>query len=742
MHITVNLNISNSKRGEYSYAISEEQYNEIKIGSQVIVNLNNQLKLGTVTSKQTISNFDFVIKPIVAIYKINPLNNYQAKLARTIFQNSISGMLEVQQLFVPTISDKKIDIEYYDNGQLITTFKQQKNKQQLLAQNYEPKVIVDYKQEIKQYMYVTTNHDKQTELTAKQQIVWDYVKEQDSVSVAKVIAETGVSRAVINTMVKNEILYQKMKSKQFETLFELEWHQTNQLTSEQKFAVESFIPGLNLLYGVSSSGKTEVYIELIKQQFNANQQVLVVVPSVMLAIQVVGRMQSVFDNVLIYHSKLTDGEKLSYRKQISDGQAKVIVATFEGLLLPFKNLGLVVFDEAHSTNYKISKRINVNKQVVIDSLIEQKIDVLLGSATPLVSDYAMTQYDKANLITLPSRYGQGEFPTIEFVKPREEVISSRLEELININHTRNKPTMVFFNKSGYAKQVLCNECYHLHLCPHCNKPLAYSQKRNRLECKYDGYKINYTNRCLRCNSTNLQLIGTGIEQFHNKLKQAFPDLRIALVDSHLSSDELYQAMHDFGTGEIDLLVGTQTIAFGIDFLNVDTVYITNIDNLLTMNEFTSHERTYNLLEQVAGRVGRNSKFSNAIIETNFEQHFVMQAIANHDYYSYYQSEMKLRKDSSSFPFVRSCKIEFSSENKIKLENIAEQFCQQLKGLKQFEVSALQEPYLDFRFNKHRKYVLIKYRHQNIREIIKQNIKILETNNIDYNIDLNNIEIGV
>lgn len=739
MHVTVSVNLSNTKHGDYSYSVTGEQFAKLAIGSQVVVNVNNQLKLGTVIKCSEITNFDFKLKPIVAIYKIKPLNQYQAEIAKNIYLNSVANYLDIQSLFVPIISDNKINIEYYQAGKLVGNFKENK---ELRNKQLETKCVLEYKEQFKSYSYVRLKQSITDKLTDKQQIAVDYVQENELVSISKVVAETGLSRGVIDTLIKNQVLEKVQQTKQFETLFDLEWHKTNQLSAAQKFACDSLKPGQNLLYGVSSSGKTEIYIELIKRNLQNNQQTLIVVPSVMLAVQVVGRMQKLFaEQVIIYHHNLTEAEKDSYSNQIRTNQKKVIISTFEGLFLPFNNLSYVIFDEAHSGNYKVSRKININKQIIIDSLIAQDIDVLLGTATPLIADYAMTQYGNVNLIVLTERFGVSEFPEVRYIKPDDSVISDDLKNLIKINKTRNKPTIVFFNKSGYARQVLCKECYHLHLCPLCHKPLSYSKRKQQLECKYDGYRKSFNDKCEQCQSSNVKYIGIGIEQYFNNLKATFPELSIAAVDGSMKAQQLYDTMQAFGNGEIDVLVGTQTIAFGIDFLNVDNIYVVNIDNLLTLNEISSHEKVYNLLEQVVGRVGRNSKFSNAIIETDFESHYVLEAIKQHNYYNYYNAELKLRKASNNPPYYRICKIELLAENERKLINVGNQFMESLK-LAGYLVSPLQIPYIEFRYNKHRRYFIVKYKHQDIRKVIKLNLNILVTNNIDYNIDLNNNEIGV
>lgn len=739
MHITVSLKVSNTKRGKFSYSVTPTQFDYLQIGSQVVVNFNNRLKLAIVIDKAIDTNFEFELKPIVCIHKKNPLNIYQDKLCNYINTNTINNYIDIQNLFSPLISDCEISIGYYKDNQYIGEFKELKNDPKL--NEYKSVCKFKYDENIKLYTYVDINPNYDGKTTTKQLIAYNYLNENGQTSISKLIKITKISRGVINTMIKNGILIKEEKPRQFEDYFDMNWHGINTLSVEQELAFKSLKPGLNLLYGVSSSGKTEVYLELIKNKIAEGNQVLVIVPSVLLAIQVVGRIQKQINDVIIYHNQLSAGQKASYRSQIKSGEKKVIISTFAGVFLPFKNLSNVIFDEAHSPSYKLSKKVHVSKNLIIDGLLAQKIDVLLGSATPSINDFARSQLGNTNLITLNNRFGESNFPQIEFVQATDQLISPELNSLITRNNLRNKPTMIFFNKVGYSRQVLCKECYHLHLCPICNKPLTYVKNKKQLVCMYDGYKQYFNNKCKKCNSANLTLIGVGIEQFYEKLKETYPELNIKILDNNLKENQMYEIMNGFGSGEIDILVGTQVIAYGIDFLNVDSIYIKNVDNLLNLNEVNSHEKTYSILEQVAGRVGRGSKFSNAIIETNHREHFVFKAIENHSYYDFYKQELALRKASNNPPYSRICKIEISSKNEKKLELIGNKL--RVNLLKDIQtISPLTTPYINVKLGAHRRYLQIKYRHEDICEIIKKNLYLLTSNQIEFYVDLNNIEIGV
>ncbi len=742
MLVDVSIKLSNTIDKVYTYKVNDNELTKIKVGTLVIVNVQTQLKVGIVVKLNVKPVKDFKINEIIAIYDQMPLNKYQKQVASVIAEHSMASLYAIINLFTKEITKLKINIEFYDRGKLVADYNSADHKQKLLASNYERKCIVTESKKAAKYKYVKVSGFDITKLSPKQLQVYNYIANYSSVSVSKVVREVGISRGVINTLEKKRLVAIVQKTKQFETVFTADVQTNNKLSPLQKQAYESLEEGLNLLHGTCGSGKTEIYVEIIKRQLQMNKQTLVIVPSVALAIQVVGKMQVMFEqNVIIYHNKLTASEKISYQKQIRNDEVKIVVATFNGLFLPFANLSYVIFDEAHSQSYRLANPYNVSKNDLIDGLVKNKINVLLASASPAIIDFAKTMYGNLNLVTLQSRYHNTPLPDVKFIKPQSKPINSKLIELITINKKRKKPTLIFFNKSGYAKQVLCNDCLNIMLCPNCTKPLTYIQNKNQLVCKYDGYSSGFKHRCQKCNSPNLQYLGIGIEQFYELLLKEFPTLNIKYLSSNNKSNEIYDILNDYRDNKIDVLVGTQIISYGIDFLNVEHIYVCNIDNLLTLNEISNHENTYNILTQVIGRVGRTSMFSNAYIETNFEHHFVMKSISAHDYYNYFQTEINYRKLTNDPPFYRICKIEVFSPNVNKLQYITNELRAKLK-LESLIVSELLTPYIDYRYNKHRRYFIIKYRKINIKKILSNNIDVLSENNIEYIVDLNNYQIGV
>ncbi len=741
MYVILSIRLSQSKSEQYTYSVNEEQYQQLQIGSYVIVLMRHQLKLGVVVDFGTENNFEYELKPIITVYKSDPLNKYQRTLAMRLRNYTFAKQIDIDHLFRHTPSDTAIDINYYQGNQLITTHRTKAKDQDISKLTSE--VVVNYQEQATKLTYIQANEIGEQKLTLKQQRAYEYVLEAGVVSLTKAIAKSGCSRAIFNALIDKQVLSKEKVAKRFETLFDLEWDQATKLNAYQQLAYTQIAQSLkpSLLYGVSASGKTEVYIRLIKDAVANGAQALVIVPSVMLAVQVVGKVQSHFKDVVIYHKQLSKGERYAYQAQIKSGQYKVVIATNEGLFLPFSNLQLVIYDEAHSNRYRLPAPLNISRERVCSLLASLGVKVVLATATPKISDYARAQKGVYDLSVIPTRYHHAHMPTVQFVEPSEQLLNPHLKQLIALNTTRELPTMILFNKSGYARQVMCRRCFYLHTCEHCQLPLSYNQKKNHLYCKFDGYTRKFTNVCPNCKSDDMQYIGIGIEQYATEIRNYYPDKTVEVIDSNLKSDELYTIMNQFTKGKIDILIGTRIIAFGIDFLNIDNVYVVNIDNLLTLSEVDSHEQTFQLLEQIVGRVGRKQAYSNAYIETNFKHHFVMQAVADNDYLQFYKHELKLRKNAALQPYVKICKISLAAANEQKLENVAQRFMVNLHAQK-IITSQLQTPYIDWRFGKYRRYILIKYRNQQIKAIIDEQLAILKENNIDCDIDLENEQIGV
>lgn len=741
MKITVNLMISKTQSGNFDYTVTDQQFKQLQVGAEVIVNFSNQLRTGIVMKIDDNDSGEYQLKPILMVVRDTPLNNYQQQLATSINIMSLAAPSKVYSLFNRKISKSKIDINFYDdNNQLVGSFNKSKNKQQLID-NYRGELIVTYQDNPREIQYASLNHHHEYNLTAKGQIVYDYLQENETAKITDIIAETGVSRSVITTLLKNEVISLSLKPHQFDELYQLHENRDVQLTVKQHQVITNQQSGrVNLLRGVSSSGKTEIYINLAKSVSENNQQTLVIVPSVMLAVQVVGKFQNEFKDCIIYHRDLSEDRKKSYKQQIANNQKSVVIGTVDALFLPFDNLGQIIIDECHHPSYYYERGINIDITVLVEKLAA-KINVLLGSATPTISQYAKGKQGYYHLHELTERYfGNGQ-QKIEFVDNSLGEISRELSHLISANKTASKPTMILYNVNGYSRQLMCKRCFHIPTCPHCNMPLTYHQQKGILKCKFDGYQSNYHGVCPQCHSHEIEYMGTGIEQFSQKLAQHFPDLKIAEVTSKLPPSSLYQVMIDFSNGDIDILIGTQVIAFGIDFLNVESIYICNTDNLLMLDEFSAHEQSYNFLEQAAKRVGRFGTDFNVYIETKFPDNFVLKALVNEDFPSYYSQELTLRKLGRIAPYYKICKIMFSCVTLLKLENLVQEVITELHA-SDYSTTQIQVPYLEVINKKYRRYIVITYRDQNLKNKLQPLIANLNLNGIDTDVHLDCNKIGV
>lgn len=742
MQIVVDVQINKSRNATYNYSATSEQFAIIEIGSQVIINFNNQLKVGIVKSKLLTESTEYKLKPILQIVRQSPLNTYQQQLFNLIADNSFASLFTLHSLFNKPIGSSKIDLNFFDeDDKLVGTFNSSKNKQHLID-NYRSELVVSYKQEPQKIMYIGANENVDiNSLTPKQSLVYEYLETNGISKLSQVIEECNISRGVITTMIDKQRVVVYNRPRQFEELYQIGDNQFTHLTDEQHQVVISQESGrVNLLHGVSSSGKTEVYIQLVKQTVSAGKQALVIVPSIMLAIQIVGKFQHHFPNCLIFHRNLSEDRKKSYTQQIADGTQSIVIATIDGLFLPFKNLGQIIVDEAHHASYYLEKKININTIIIFEQL-GKTINVLLGTATPTITQYAKATKGVYKLLQLTKPYhGLGK-QKLEFVESSNLLVNPSLAKLITDNKKSNLPTMILYNVNGYARQIMCESCFYVPLCPTCNKPLTYHRMRNILKCKYDGYQVNYQHRCPNCFESKFQYVGIGIEQFTSNLQTDFPELTIRQVDNSLSSDNLYQLMVDFANGDIDILVGTQIISFGIDFLNVQSIYIANIDRMLTLDEFDAFERSYNLLEQSAKRVGRMGSDFQVMIETKFPENFVLKAIEENSYLDYFNIELNNRKLGKLPPYYKMCKIMFSCPHLQKLQNMVGKMIIELRNLG-IETSELQIPYLDVRNDFHRRYIIITYRENNLKKLLEPYITMLIANKIDCEVDLECNKIGV
>lgn len=424
-----------------------------------------------------------------------------------------------------------------------------------------------------------------------------------------------------------------------------------------------------LLHGVTSSGKTEVYIHLIEEQLQAGKQVLYLLPEIALTTQIISRLEKHFGSVTgVYHSRFSDAEKVEIWKKVAGNSFSLILGVRSALFLPFFNLGLVIVDEEHDGSYKQqdpAPRYNARDSAIVLAGLH-KAKILLGSATPSIESFHNCAIGKFGLVELPERFGRVKLPEIVIANTREayrkkRMVSHFTPELLHAidNAFKNdKQVVLFQNRRGFSPYIECPECGWIPECNRCAVKLTYHKGLNKLVCHYCGYKETPPAKCPECESTELATRGFGTEKIEDEIKIVFPDARVARLDydTTRNKNSLRRIITQFENHEIDILVGTQMISKGLDFENLTVVGILNADNMLNFPDFRAWEKSFQLLEQVSGRAGRREVEGLVIIQTSDPSNQIIQFVLRHDYLNMYKSQTAEREIFGYPPFTRLIRI--------------------------------------------------------------------------------------
>src|SRR5690625_1798779 len=431
-----------------------------------------------------------------------------------------------------------------------------------------------------------------------------------------------------------------------------------------------------LLHGVTSSGKTEIYIYLIKEALQQGKQVLYLIPEIALTTQLIMRLQMYFgDEVLVYHSKYSVNERVEiYYHVLNQEKGKIVIGARSAIFLPFQNLGLIVVDEAHETTFKQfdpAPRYHAGDAAVVLSRIFN-CNILMGTATPSLESYINVKHHKYELAKLHKRFGKVIPPRIELIDIKEKHRKKKMkghfsDELITaITKTveEAKQVILFQNRRGYSPILECQTCGHSPQCPNCDVSLTYHRHNNSLRCHYCGYHIAMQRKCMACESVDLTTKGFGTEQVETQLKELFPDFQIGRMDLDTTRGKYgyEKIITAFEQKDIDVLVGTQMLAKGLDFRDVDLVGVMNADNLLNFPDFRAHERAYQLLTQVSGRAGRTDKQGQVMIQTYSPKHAVLRHVVEGNYEAIYEEQMQTRHEFKYPPIYRLIKITLKGRN--------------------------------------------------------------------------------
>lgn len=467
--------------------------------------------------------------------------------------------------------------------------------------------------------------------------------------------------------------------------------QNKALTQMHTFFEEK---GVVLLHGVTASGKTLLYIQLIKEQLAKGNSTLYLLPEIALTTQIIERLKVHFGNSIgVYHSRMNDQERAEVWKKVLNGDIKLILGARSSVFLPFQSLGLVIVDEEHEVSYKQfdpAPRYNARDTAIfIGHLYQAK--VLLGSATPSIESYYNAKAGKYGLVTMTERYGLAQLPEIELVslqvarkkQKMNPLFTSELVALIQAAIDKKEQIILFQNRRGHSPFLLCKTCGYSPKCIHCDVSLTFHKSSGKLHCHYCGFKEDLLQVCPACGSTHIENKGFGTERIEEELAMLLPDARLGRLDldSTRSKNSFERILSDFEEHKFDVLIGTQMVAKGLDFGKVSLIGIINADSLLNFPDFRAFERSFTMLSQVSGRAGRRGVVGKVIIQAYDTSHRVLEQVIAHDYLSMFMTEVTERKNYSYPPFFWIIKIDIKHKNQESARACADRLAYDLR--KQF-----------------------------------------------------------
>ena len=507
-----------------------------------------------------------------------------------------------------------------------------------------------------------------------------FLIDYDFTALSDIINGLEVSRVIVKTLEKNGYVEVYEMPKPAEEVIDVKRDSKLEATDEQQVVIDSINEKLSrgvfneaLLYGVTGSGKTEVYLQIIEKCIDIGKNAIVLVPEIALTHQTKQRFISRFgDIVSVIHSKMTISERKKEWKRIKENKAKIVIGPRSALFVPSNNIGLIIIDEEHDSSYSsFTTPKYITREVAEYIAYENNACLLLGSATPDVSTMYKAEQGKIDYYELTKRPANIQNPDIEIVDMKEEtllgnkVFSNRLKEEIEKNLANKEQTFLFLNRRGFSSYIVCQACSHILKCRNCDVNLTYHKKSNLLLCHYCSFVENNKSICPKCGSDNLKLGGSGTQNIEEKIKEIFPSAKVLRMDMDTT---IKKGMHEklldeFKEGRADILVGTQMISKGHDIENVTLVGVINVDSTFAGNDFLSSQRAFQNLLQVAGRAGRGSKKGRVILQAYDTENYILECLKNNSYDDFYDKEIEAREIFKYPPFCDMLLIELSSEFK-------------------------------------------------------------------------------
>ena len=547
----------------------------------------------------------------------------------------------------------------------------------------------------------------QLKLTPKQREVAELLELSGAASVKEIRYFTGVSASVIDALYQKGVIY-------FfdEEVFRIDDRRAEEniaditLSAQQQAACDSLLDEyrrdkahVSLLYGVTGSGKTSVFLKLIERVIGDGRGIIVMVPEISLTPQFVAQFSRRFgDKIAVFHSALSLGERLDEYKRVKKGLAQIVIGTRSAVFAPFDNIGLIIMDEEQEYSYKSESAPRYHaREIAMFRCARQNALLVLSSATPSVETFYYAQSGRYSFNELNKRFGAATLPevvtadmTAELQNGNTTGFSDVLLQNLEYNLEHGKQSIILLNRRGHNSFVTCRMCGEPVTCPNCSITLTYHSRNNRLMCHYCGYSVPYTGECPTCHGKSLRLGGTGTQKAEQDLAQLFPNARLLRMDTDATGSKAsYEKMiAAFARGDYDILVGTQMVAKGLDFPNVTLVGVLGTDQMLYADDYRSYERSFSLLTQVVGRSGRGSSKGMAVIQTQTPDNLIIAMAAKQDYRAFYNAEITVRQAMLYPPFADICLVGFVGENQALTLRAANAFLREFSALAAREYASL------------------------------------------------------
>lgn len=711
----------------FDYKVPEQFQSMIKKGMRVVIPFGPRKITGFVIGFTNESEFK-KLREIIDILDIIPaLTNELLDLGRWLSDQTMSLYISTYQAMLPQVLKSKYErtlIKQTDKlpKELSGLFKDSDEiaYEVILEKNINLKIIQEaietgiinehYKvksQITKKYQTIITPIVQLKELVAyekklaknahrQKQILNYFIEHNQPIEQNILYKKLGITRTNLKPLLENELITLK-QTEVYRNPYDRDFKKTykKSLTEEQVSAIKPIDYAIEhnqnetfLLYGVTGSGKTEIYLQAIDNVINQDQEAIVLVPEIALTPQMVEQFKGRFgDKVAVMHSALSIGEKYDEWLKIRRGEVQVVVGARSAIFAPFKNLGIIIIDEEHEGTYKQEDTPRYHaRDVAIERARVNNCPVVLGSATPTLESFARAEKSVYTLLTLSKRTNNKPMPKVEVVDMRAELhagnrtmFSNKLIDKMKLAINKNEQVVLLLNRRGYSNFALCRDCGHVEQCPNCDISLTYHKGHDSLKCHYCSYEMTMPNNCPACTSDLISFFGTGTERVEEALKKLLPTLKIIRmdVDTTRKKGAHERLLNKFSSGEADVLLGTQMIAKGLDFENVTLVGVLAADSMLHLPDFRAAEKTFQLLTQVSGRAGRHSLDGEVIIQSYTPEHYSINLASDYNFPDFYEKEMKMRRAFQYPPYVYLALITITDENLGKVIDISKRFTEKL-----------------------------------------------------------------